>query len=156
VAPPVLEFDAAGTFVQGWGGPDDRYDWPDIEHGIYVDHQDRVWIGGINPIAGAPGSQREDDMLLQFTRTGKFVRQIGGRDTSGGNNDTKNLKRPADVFVYPRTHEAFVADGTATAACSSSTRTPARSNGCGARLAVHRWMRRLSRQGPAAVSAAPD
>jgi len=110
-APPVLEFDAAGTFVQGWGGPDDRYDWPDIEHGIFVDYQDRVWIGGINPIAGAPGSQREDDMLLQFTRTGKFVRQIGGRDRSGGNNDTKNLKRPADVFVHRKTHEAFVADG---------------------------------------------
>jgi DNA-binding beta-propeller fold protein YncE len=50
-------------------------------------------------------------MLLVFTRTGKFVRQIGGRDKSGGNNDTKNLKRPADVFVHPQTHEAFVADG---------------------------------------------
>ena len=110
-APPVLEFDPEGKVVRGWGGPTDRYDWPDIEHGVFVDYQDHVWIGGINPIAGAEGSQRSDDMLLEFTMTGQFVRQIGGRDTSAGNRDAKNLKRPADVFVYPRTGEVFVADG---------------------------------------------
>jgi hypothetical protein len=110
-APPVLELDSEGKVVRGWGGPADQYDWPDIEHGVFVDDQDHVWIGGINPIAGAEGSQRSDDMLLEFTRTGQFVRQIGGRDTSGGNRDVKNLKRPADVFVYRRTGEVFVADG---------------------------------------------
>jgi DNA-binding beta-propeller fold protein YncE len=110
-APAVLEFDDAGRFVQAWGGPSDRYDWPDIEHGIFVDYRDRVWITGINPIAGAEGSRRWDDMLLTFTRTGKLVRQVGGRDKSGGNEDTNNLRRPADVFVYPTTHEAFIADG---------------------------------------------
>jgi hypothetical protein len=110
-APPVIQFDQDGKVLRSWGGPADRYDWPDIEHGIFVDYRDHVWIGGINPIAGAPGSQRSDDMLLEFTTTGQFVRQIGGRDTSGGNRDTKNLKRPADVFVYRKTGEVFVADG---------------------------------------------
>jgi DNA-binding beta-propeller fold protein YncE len=110
-APPVLEFDAQGKVLRAWGGPADRYDWPDIEHGIFVDYRDHVWIGGINPIAGAEGSQRSDDMLLEFTAKGQFVRQIGGRDTSGGNRDTKNLKRPADVFVSRKTGEVFVADG---------------------------------------------
>ncbi len=110
-APPVLELDTRGKVVRAWGGPSDRYDWPDIEHGIFVDHHDHVWIGGINPIAGAEGSQRSDDMLLEFTRTGELIRQIGGRDTSGGNRDTKNLKRPADVFVHPTTGDLFVADG---------------------------------------------
>ena len=110
-APPVLELDGMGRLIRAWGGPSDRYDWPDIEHGIFVDHRDHVWIGGINPIGGAPGSQRSDDMLLEFTRTGQFVRQIGGRDRSSGNRDTENLKRPADVFVHPRTVEVFVADG---------------------------------------------
>ena len=42
-APPVMEFDAEGAFVQGWGGPADGYDWPDTEHGIFVDHQFKVW-----------------------------------------------------------------------------------------------------------------
>ena len=97
--------------MRAWGGPSDRYDWPDIEHGIFVDYRDHVWIGGINPIAGAEGSQRSDDMLLEFTRTGDLIRQLGGRDSSGGNSDTKNLKRPADVFVHPKTGDVFVADG---------------------------------------------
>src|SRR5689334_25433660 len=35
-APPVLEFDAAGNFIQGWGGPSAGYDWPETEHGIYI------------------------------------------------------------------------------------------------------------------------
>jgi hypothetical protein len=26
-APPVLEFDQAGNFVQGWGGPNPGYEW---------------------------------------------------------------------------------------------------------------------------------
>jgi len=46
VAPPVLEFDATGKFVQGWGGPGPGYEWPENEHGIYVDDKDIVWIGG--------------------------------------------------------------------------------------------------------------
>jgi len=45
-APPVLEFDEAGNFVQGWGGPGQGFDWPETEHGIYVDPKGFVWIGG--------------------------------------------------------------------------------------------------------------
>src|SRR5258707_13060364 len=26
-APPVMEFDAAGNFLKGWGGPGEGYDW---------------------------------------------------------------------------------------------------------------------------------
>ena len=29
-APPLLEFDAAGNFVQAWGGPGQGYDWPEL------------------------------------------------------------------------------------------------------------------------------
>ena len=32
-APPLLEFDAAGNFVQAWGGPAQGYEWPESEHG---------------------------------------------------------------------------------------------------------------------------
>jgi DNA-binding beta-propeller fold protein YncE len=111
-APPVLEFDAAGNYIQGFGGPSDAYEWPDNEHGIFVDYKDNVWIGGNNPApASGSTSKRSDDMLLKFTNKGKFVKQIGHRDQSGGNKDTVNLKRPADIFVYRKTNEAFVADG---------------------------------------------
>ena len=44
--PPVMEFDAAGNYIQGWGGPSAGYDWPESEHGIFVDYKGSVWIGG--------------------------------------------------------------------------------------------------------------
>jgi DNA-binding beta-propeller fold protein YncE len=108
-APPVLEFDAAGVFVRGWGGPADGYDWPDQEHGIFVDDT-HVWIAG-NAGLDSSVNKRSDDMLLKFTTAGRFVLQIGRRDSSGGNNDTKNLRSPSDVFVHRKTNEVFVADG---------------------------------------------
>lgn len=110
-APPVLELDAAGKFIQGWGGPADAYEWPDMEHGITVDYKDHVWIGGISPDGAIRLSDRSDDMLLTFTTGGTFIKQFGRRDASGGNKDTSNLMGPADVFVHPRTNEAFIADG---------------------------------------------
>src|SRR3954463_10443372 len=52
-APPVLEFDAAGDLIGHWGGPGDGYDWPDSNHGITVDYDGNVWIGG-NGRGGPP------------------------------------------------------------------------------------------------------
>jgi DNA-binding beta-propeller fold protein YncE len=109
-APPVLEFDASGKFVNAWGGPGSGYDWPDSEHGIAVDYKDHVWIGGSAPIAPSLRNL-DDDMLLKFDNKGKFLLQIGGRSVSKGNADTKNVHQSADVFVWPKTNEAFVADG---------------------------------------------
>src|SRR5262252_8653946 len=45
-APPVLEFDQAGTLIHSWGGPGSGYDWPQTEHGVFVDHKDVVWLAG--------------------------------------------------------------------------------------------------------------
>jgi DNA-binding beta-propeller fold protein YncE len=101
-APPVLEFDADGKFVTAWGGAGDGYDWPVNEHGITVDHKDIVWIGG---------SGVTDDMLLKFTLQGKFLQAFGAKGQSRGNADTTNVNRPADIFVYAKTNEVFVADG---------------------------------------------
>ena len=108
-APPVLEFDADGHFVNAWGGAAEGYDWPDNEHGISVDYKDNVWIGG-SGFTATP-ALRVDDMLLKFTNRGKFLMQIGSRSQSSGNADTRNLNRSADTFVYAKTNEAFVADG---------------------------------------------
>jgi DNA-binding beta-propeller fold protein YncE len=99
--PPVMEFDAAGRYVQGWGGPGEGYEWPQSEHGVYVDYKGFVWIGG----------NGEQDQILKFTKAGKFVMQIGRGGQKKTNADTQNLWKPADVFVYPKTNELFVADG---------------------------------------------
>ena len=104
-APSVLEYDNKGNFVQAWGGPGEGYEWPANEHGIEVDNQGHVWLGGNS------GDPESDDMLLKFTSEGKFVMQIGSRGKSGGNTDTDNLKRPAEASVYQDTNEVFVADG---------------------------------------------
>src|SRR5947209_5494982 len=45
--PPVMEFDPAGNYIQGWGGQSgDGYTWPSTEHGITVDYKGNVWISG--------------------------------------------------------------------------------------------------------------
>src|SRR5262249_4332432 len=41
----------------------------------------------------------------------KFLKELGAARTSTGNADTKNVNRPADIFVDARTNEAYVADG---------------------------------------------
>jgi DNA-binding beta-propeller fold protein YncE len=117
-APAVLEFDENGTFVQGWGGPSEGYDWPDCEHGLAVDDKDNVWITGMNPVDNRGtlnATNRSDDMLLKFTRTGRFVKQFGGRNrypmVSGGNSDKTTVNQASDVYVHSRTNEVFVADG---------------------------------------------
>ena len=116
-APAVLEFDAAGRFVQGWGGPGEGYEWPDMEHGLSVDHRDRVWITGLNPLerSYAAPTQRTDDMILKFTNKGKFIRQFGGRDrhplADGGNADTTSVHLATEAVVFPKTNELFVSDG---------------------------------------------
>jgi DNA-binding beta-propeller fold protein YncE len=101
-APPLLEFDSEGRFVQAWGGPGQGYDWPSSEHGVYVDSKGFVWIGG---------NGEKDHQILKFTRAGAFVMQIGRAGQSKGNADTANLNQPADAFVHAETNELVVADG---------------------------------------------
>ena len=112
-APPVIVFDSAGNYIKAWGGAGDGYEWPQREHGIYIDYKGFVWLGGNNcPTNGLPGLQPvADDQLLKFTQEGRFVMQIGRSNQSKGNADTRDLHRPADVWVYPQTNELFVADG---------------------------------------------
>jgi hypothetical protein len=101
-APPVLEFDADGNFIQAWGGPGQGYEWPETEHGIAFDSKDNAWIAG---------SGRTDGQLLKFTSGGKFLLQIGHSGQSTGNGDRANVRGAADITYYGKTNEIFVADG---------------------------------------------
>jgi DNA-binding beta-propeller fold protein YncE len=101
-APPVMEFDSSGNFIQGWGGPGPGYDWPEREHGITIDYRGNVWISG---------EGKKDNFFLKFTKTGKFLLQIGHVGKSTGSNDTENLNAATKAFVYPKTNEVFIADG---------------------------------------------
>jgi DNA-binding beta-propeller fold protein YncE len=48
-APPVLEFDAAGTLISHWGGPGQGFDWPVSPGGLEVDAKGNVWITAAGP-----------------------------------------------------------------------------------------------------------
>ena len=119
-APPVLEFDQAGNLLRHWGGPGQGYEWPDSNHGIFIDYKGNVWIGG----NGGPDSQ-----ILKFTKDGKFLMQVGKKGArrkagaaaggnegdvagfAGGSNDPISFGRAAKIFVDPKENEAYIADG---------------------------------------------
>ena len=73
-----------------------------VSHGIFVDHNDYVWLAGNGPT---------DAHILKFMRDGTFVQQLGRQGQSAGNADTRNLRRAADVRVDPTNNEVYVADG---------------------------------------------
>lgn len=100
-APPVLEFDQDGRLLSAWGGPGEGYEWPDLEHGILVDG-DHVWLGG--------GGEK-DAQILKFTRSGRFLLQIGRKGQGRGSNDTDNLGGVANFDLDRERRELYVADG---------------------------------------------
>jgi DNA-binding beta-propeller fold protein YncE len=141
-APSVLEFDSDGKLLRAWGGPSDPgfmggqckveagCIWPNSEHGIYVDHNDNVWISGSSAVTASrttdgPGGQPwatnkqgGDGFVLKFDRNGNFKMRIGGtpkgpnsNDTHGGINETPVLYQAADMVVDSATNRLYVADG---------------------------------------------
>jgi DNA-binding beta-propeller fold protein YncE len=101
-APPVLVFDQSGNLLRAWGGPGEGYQWPEIEHGIYIDDHDFVWLAG---------SGKTDGQILKFTMDGKFVLQIGKSGTGNDSSSTERLGSPADIAVDTAAKEVFAADG---------------------------------------------
>ena len=101
-APVVIELDPNGKVVQGWGqnAKEDPANWPRNPHGIFVDHNDFVWVG-----------THMHHRVMKFTRQGKLVMTIGEYDKNNGSNDTKLLGGPSGIWVDPKTNEVFISDG---------------------------------------------
>jgi hypothetical protein len=139
-APSVLEFDREGNLIQAWGGPsdpgfleeqcrtEDGCYWPGREHGIFVDHNDNVWVGGNGDIPRGTNSGDypwaanfggDDSQILKFRSDGTFVLQIGtqgmlgpdSNDTNGGVNGTPQVYLPSDFTVDPESNILYIADG---------------------------------------------
>ncbi|HLH91441.1 MAG TPA: hypothetical protein VKX28_23565 [Xanthobacteraceae bacterium] len=101
-APAVMEFDQEGNLLRHWGGPGAGYDWPRSEHGIFVDRDGNVWIGG---------NDASDAQILKFTGDGKFLMQIGHAGQTAGSNSHDTLGRPAHMMLDAAAGELYVADG---------------------------------------------
>ena len=148
-APSVLEFDAGGKLLQAWGGPSDAgwiekhckaadgCIWPGNEHGIYVDANDNIWIGGNTAYGGKPPEEGgteaagtgprapwatnklgADGFILKFDKDGNFKLRIGGtpqafasNDKDGGLNGTPVFYQPADIAVDAPANRLYIADG---------------------------------------------
>ncbi len=91
---PVLRLDTEGRIVAEWGGPDSApmidgvNQWPANTHGLFVDDDGNVWIGGNG--AG-------DHAALKFSPAGDYLGQIGLREQTGGNFSERLLGLPADI-----------------------------------------------------------
>jgi DNA-binding beta-propeller fold protein YncE len=101
-APPVLEFDTDGNLLRHWGGKGEGFEWPKNEHGLHVDKQGNVWVGGNDEI---------DHHILKFSADGKFLQQYGKQGSTGGSNSQTQLGRPAHLQVDAAANELYVADG---------------------------------------------
>jgi hypothetical protein len=137
-APAVMVFDPEGNLLDAWGGPadegylesdkcreEDGCVWPAGEHGIYVDHNDFVYIAGNGTGTGDfpwAADHGTDAHVLKFTADGTHVLTVGepgpaedevpdSNDTSGGLNGTPQLYQPADTEVDPKTNHLYIADG---------------------------------------------
>jgi hypothetical protein len=132
-APDVLAFDPAGNLIKHWGRDEVKgngHDWPSSNHGITVDGDGNVWIGGngsYQPLpspgskaqfdtptgsayAGAGQGQYHDSFIVKFTPDGKFLGEIGHANGSKGSLDTDNVRGVAQVRLLPG-NELVLADG---------------------------------------------
>ena len=115
--PPVLAFDQEGNLVESWGGPGTEtgdYQWPQSNHGILIDHNDNVWIGG---------NGGGDSHVLKFAKDGTFLMQVGtafARQTgeqdgspifTRNSHATDSFGRVAEIGVDPDANEIYFADG---------------------------------------------
>jgi hypothetical protein len=131
-APPVLEFDEKGNYIQGWRGPSKTGEYQRTNrgglHSSYAEcasgSEQRRTNGDGRPGSGEHGITVDykrqrlvdrqwdgDGQVLKFTRDRKFLLQIGHLGMKANSNDTANVSRATTIVVYQKTNEVFVADG---------------------------------------------
>lgn len=102
----VVEFAPDGSLVRAWGGPDQGYPWPNTPHGIAVDPEGNIWIGGGARAGGGGGfgggggaAPTVDTQILKFSRDGQHLATFDGFQGAGR-------------FSFDAgANEAYVADG---------------------------------------------
>ena len=107
-APPIIELDAEGNVVRGWGDParlGDRL------HDCRVGADGSLWIvaAGTGVVRKYPADGGEP--LLQIGETGKYDSSDGTRQGEPLNSDRAQFFLPASLDVDEQTGDVYVADG---------------------------------------------
>jgi DNA-binding beta-propeller fold protein YncE len=103
--PPIMHFDPEGNLLHAWGGPGTEtgdYTWPESNHGITIDGQGNVWMGG----NGGP-----DRQVLKFTQDGRFLAEYGESGSQNSSTSRENFGRVAALQYVEQGNEIFLADG---------------------------------------------
>ncbi|MCB2061555.1 MAG: hypothetical protein R3E09_05250 [Novosphingobium sp.] len=107
--PSVMEFDADGNFLQGWGGPDwlpreaGHQQWPKQEETISFDDAGTIWVFGADV--------SYDHAVQRFTRDGKLLLRIGRFGETGGDESPDLLGCPTDCWHDVKRSEVYITDG---------------------------------------------
>ena len=159
-APSVMEFDADGKLLRAWGGPadpdkcktEDGCVWPASEHGIFVDHNGFVYLGGNSANArserlglGVDQRRRRHDPEVHQGREVRDDDRRPGREGPGQQQQERRPQRHAAVLSAGRHHRrsgrptaCTCRTATAIAAWSSSTPRPASTSATSAPTATTR------------------
>jgi DNA-binding beta-propeller fold protein YncE len=122
-APPVVEFDAAGSIVNSWGKrivrdvvgaaltPGAKDNLPRRLHACAVDGQGNIWIGGNEDGIIQKYSHDGSKLLLQIGAPGQLDSSDGTRNGYYMNSSQTTLNRPAGMAIDPTNGDVYVADG---------------------------------------------
>ncbi len=102
----VLEYAPDGTLMSEWGGPDEGYPWPNRPHGIAIDPEENLWIGG-----GVDEEGNVDTHILKMSRSGEHLMTIGEPGQSPSNQSTTSFGGAARFSFDADAGEVYVADG---------------------------------------------
>ena len=122
----VLEYAPDGSLVREWGGPDQGYPWPARPHGIAIDPDGNLWIGGGVAVTqpgrgGGPGgggaggappagpTTTYDTHILKFSREGQHLLTIGEEGGTPSNASETSFGGAARFSFGDG--EVYVADG---------------------------------------------
>ena len=107
-APPIIELDAEGNVVRGWGDPariGDRL------HDCHVNADGSLWVVAAGTGVVQKYASDGSELLLQIGETGKYDSSDGTRQGEPLNSDRAQFFLPASLDVDEETGDIYVADG---------------------------------------------
>jgi sugar lactone lactonase YvrE len=97
---PMLEFDASGNFIRGWGAG--KFVFP---HGIIFAPDGNMWVIDAGVEEGKKGSQ-----IFKYTPDGKLLVSLGKPGIRANGTSTDLFNEPSDLVIAPN-GDLWVADG---------------------------------------------